>query len=129
MSLIQLAGVTKTFGQGKAAFLALRGVDLAVQEGEFVAVMGPSGSGKSTAMNIIGCLDTKGEEVAYLADVVARQGLAPHVIDTGVSRSGTPSTSTSRQENSVYDSPCPKGNSGVGSMLLTSLRPPSGGVR
>jgi putative ABC transport system ATP-binding protein len=58
MTLIELAGVTKTFGEGKAAFQALRGVDLAVTEGEFVAVMGPSGSGKSTAMNILGCLDT-----------------------------------------------------------------------
>lgn len=55
--LIRLAGVTKTFGEGPAAFQALRGVDFSIGEGEFVAVMGPSGSGKSTAMNILGCLD------------------------------------------------------------------------
>lgn len=55
--LIELSGVTKTYGQGQAALQALRGVDLVVQEREFVAIMGPSGSGKSTAMNIIGCLD------------------------------------------------------------------------
>ena len=56
--LIRLNGVTKTYGQGRAAFQALKGIDLAIGEGEFVAVMGPSGSGKSTVMNIIGCLDT-----------------------------------------------------------------------
>jgi putative ABC transport system ATP-binding protein len=56
--LIELRGVTKRFGEGPAAFLALRGVDLSVRRGEFLAIMGPSGSGKSTAMNILGCLDT-----------------------------------------------------------------------
>ena len=56
--LLQLRGITKTYGSGTAAFLALKGIDLDIAAGEFVAVMGPSGSGKSTVMNLIGCLDT-----------------------------------------------------------------------
>ncbi|OYU14977.1 MAG: macrolide ABC transporter ATP-binding protein [Alphaproteobacteria bacterium PA4] len=57
-AMIQLRGVTKRFGSGDAAFQALRGVDLTVDQHDFVAVMGASGSGKSTTMNILGCLDT-----------------------------------------------------------------------
>lgn len=56
--LFRLSGITKTYGQGEARFEALRGIDLEIPRGQFVAVMGPSGSGKSTLMNILGCLDT-----------------------------------------------------------------------
>ena len=55
--LIELRGVKKIYGSGDTEVAALAGIDLAVRDGEFVAVMGPSGSGKSTCMNILGCLD------------------------------------------------------------------------
>lgn len=55
---IALRAITKTFGVGDAAFQALKGIDLTIHRGEFVAIMGPSGSGKSTLMNVLGCLDT-----------------------------------------------------------------------
>lgn len=63
--LIQLKGVTKVYGAGQAAMEALRGIDISIDRGDFVAVMGPSGSGKSTCMNILGCLDTP-TDGAYL---------------------------------------------------------------
>jgi len=67
--LIEFRAVTRVYGSGAAAVRALAGVDLAIEAGAFVAIMGPSGSGKSTAMNIIGCLDvpTTGD---YLFDGV-----------------------------------------------------------
>jgi len=74
-TLVQLSGITKVYGKGAAAMHALRGVDLQIDKGDFVAVMGPSGSGKSTCLNIIGCLDRpsggsyqfKGVEVGKLS--------------------------------------------------------------
>jgi putative ABC transport system ATP-binding protein len=74
-ALIRLASITKTYGQGQAAFQALSGVDLSIRQGEFVAIMGPSGSGKSTAMNILGCLDTP-TSGAYLFDGVHVENLS-----------------------------------------------------
>lgn len=56
--LIALNGITKRYGSGATELMALKGIDLQICAGEFVAIMGPSGSGKSTAMNILGCLDT-----------------------------------------------------------------------
>lgn len=73
--VIELSGVTRVYGIGMAAVSALQGIDLRIEHGDFIAVMGPSGSGKSTCMNILGCLDTpssgtyrfKGVEVGNLS--------------------------------------------------------------
>ena len=73
--LIELRGITKTYGHGDAEFHALRGVDLSVASGEFVAVMGPSGSGKSTLMNLLGCLDTP-TAGSYIFQGIPVQGLS-----------------------------------------------------
>ncbi|MDE3245238.1 MAG: ABC transporter ATP-binding protein [Acidobacteriota bacterium] len=74
-TIIQTKALTKTFGANGTAVHALRGIDLSVSQGEFVALVGPSGSGKSTLMAIIGCLDapTSG---TYALDGAEVQGLS-----------------------------------------------------
>jgi putative ABC transport system ATP-binding protein len=65
--IIEMKKITKSYKMGNNVLEVLRGVDLVIEEGEFVAILGPSGSGKSTMMNIIGCIDTK-TEGDYLLD-------------------------------------------------------------
>ena len=74
-AIIHTSGLTKTFGSNGAAVHALRGVDLKVQRGEFISLIGPSGSGKSTLMAILGCLD-KPTNGTYALDGERVEGLS-----------------------------------------------------
>jgi len=58
MPLLELQGVIKNYMKGEQIIPALRGVDLSIEKGDFLSIVGPSGSGKSTLLNIIGCIDT-----------------------------------------------------------------------
>src|SRR5688572_29575194 len=71
--LIELHQVHKHYGEGESEVRALDGIDLRIERGEFVAIMGSSGSGKSTCMNILGCLDRPTSGQYYLADVAASE--------------------------------------------------------
>jgi len=77
-ALIQLERVRKTYDSGENAVEALRGVDVQIDRGEFVSIIGPSGSGKSTLMHILGCLDSPSEGRYWLdgEDVAAMSGKA-----------------------------------------------------
>jgi putative ABC transport system ATP-binding protein len=66
MELIEMRGIRKDYEMGKTEVNALKGIDLEVKAGEFIAIVGPSGSGKSTLMNLIGCLDRPSEGEYYL---------------------------------------------------------------
>ena len=76
MCVIKLENIFKTYDNGSLSVTALKGIDLTVEKGEFLSIVGASGSGKSTLMNIIGCLDTadsgnyflQGQNVAFLSE-------------------------------------------------------------
>ncbi len=68
MAIVELKEVYRTYKMGKVEVPAIRGIDLKIKRGEFIAIMGPSGSGKSTLMHMVGCLDIPDDGEIYLED-------------------------------------------------------------
>src|SRR5687768_8060797 len=77
MALVDVQQAVKAYGQGASRVLALRGVSVAVEPGEFTVISGPSGSGKSTLLNLIGCLDqpTEGRVILEGRDISQLSGV------------------------------------------------------
>ena len=94
-TVLQARGLTKVYGSGSATVHALRGVDLAIERGEFVVLLGPSGSGKSTLLNILGGLDvaTAGDRLVSRPDAERRRRRRAHR-RTGASTWASCSSST-----------------------------------
>ena len=72
MAVIEMRGITRHYGMGETTVRALQGIDLTIEQGESVAIMGPSGSGKSTLMNILGCLDAPTSGSYIIDDIDTR---------------------------------------------------------
>src|SRR3954452_7244928 len=89
MALIELANVTKRYRVGSQDIVALDGIDLMIEQGEYAAIIGPSGSGKSTLIHLLGCLDTpsSGKMLIHGIDVIG-VGLNNHAKNTPLKLSG-----------------------------------------